>query len=208
MSIEREPSRDHDRRAESIESDSEAARRLLQRPLSESELATQTREVARPIEEDAGARVSLLLFECGGERFALPGSVVRRVTLPTAVHRVPHRSNAVLRGICNLGGQLVPAADLASLLELDASPEPRDSPHRRMLLLGESPDFWVVEVDEVLGVVRVDPAGLIDPPATVRAARDHLTEHLVELETGSARVERVAMLGGPRLLEALARSLA
>jgi hypothetical protein len=60
----------------------------------------------------------------------------------------------------------------------------------------------------VLGVVRVDPAGLIDPPATVRAARDHLTEHLVELETGSARVERVAMLGGPRLLEALARSLA
>jgi len=193
-----------------IASDSDAARRLLQRPLSDEELAAQTCEVARPLEEEAGTRISLLLVECGGERLALPGAVVRRVTLPAVVHRVPHRSNKVLRGICNLGGQLVPAADLAALLELDGSGEEGDSPRRRMLLLGESPEQWAVEVDHVIGVVRIDPEGLLDPPATVRAARDHLTEHLVELaaDFGTGQAERVAVLSGPRLLEGLARSLA
>ena len=193
-----------------IASDSDAARRLLQRPLSDEELAAQTCEVARPLEEEAGTRISLLLVECGGERLALPGAVVRRVTLPAVVHRVPHRSNKVLRGICNLGGQLVPAADLAALLELDGSGEEGDSPRRRMLLLGESPEQWAVEVDHVIGVVRIDPEGLLDPPATVRAARDHLTEHLVELDanSGTGQAERVALLSGPKLLEGLARSLA
>jgi chemotaxis-related protein WspD len=193
-----------------IASDSDAARRLLQRPLSDEELAAQTGEVARPLEEEAGARISLLLVECGGERLALPGAVVRRVTLPAVVHRVPHRSNKVLRGICNLGGQLVPTADLAALLELDGAGEEGDSPRRRMLLLGESPEQWAVEVDHVIGVVRIDPEGLLDPPATVRAARDHMTEHLVELaaDSGTGHAERVAVLSGPRLLEGLARSLA
>ncbi|MHC4833848.1 MAG: chemotaxis protein CheW [Planctomycetota bacterium] len=174
-----------------IASDADAARRLLQRPLSDEELAAQTGEVARPLEEEAGARISLLLVECGGERLALPGAVVRRVTLPAVV-------------------QLVPTADLAALLELDGSGEEGDSRHRRMLLLGESPEQWAVEVDHVIGVVRIDPEGLLDPPATVRAARDHLTEHLVELaaDLGAGQAERVAVLSGPRLLEGLARSLA
>lgn len=189
---------------------SDAARRLLQRPLSREELDAQTVEVARPIEAEGGTRISLLLVECGGERLALPGEVVRRVALPATVHRVPHRSNAVLRGICNLGGQLVPVADLAAVLELEAVPEDRPERERRMLLLGEASEPWAVEVDRVIGVIRIDPGTLLDPPVTVRAARDHMTEHLVESigDAADDSSRRVALLSGTRLLEGLGRSLA
>lgn len=210
MAVERDPAFAAGRDAASAAPHSEAARRLLQRPLSDDELVVQTAEVARRLEEDTGRRISLLVFECGGERLAIHGSVVGRVTLPAIVHRVPHRSNAVLRGICNLDGQLVLVGDLAALLDLDGSSAPSDSRDRRMLLLGESPEQWAVEVDRVIGVFGVDPDRLLDPPATVGAARDHLTEHLVEIDVadGGDGTERMALLSGERLLAGLGRGLA
>lgn len=199
-----------------VSSASEAAQRLLNRPLTEGDLADQTAEVARPLDEGAGDRISVLVVECGGERLAMPGSLVRRVALPAIVHRVPHRSNAVLRGICNIGGQLALAADLAALLDLERPPGGAEDRARRMLLLGDGAEQWVIEVDRVIGVVRVDPARLLDPPATVRAARDRLTEHLVEIDLsggsdggdGGGGTVRMALLSGSRLLEGLGRSLA
>ena len=129
------------------EANHDATRRLLERPLGPEELAAQTLEVARVIDEDASDRTSVLVIECAGERLGLPGSLVRRVDATSALHRVPHRSNAVLRGIVNLGGQLSLVGDLGALLELPrpAATATRESDRdRRMLLLGESPEHLVV----------------------------------------------------------------
>ncbi len=190
----------------------DATRRLLERPLGPEELEAQTREVARVLEEDACDRTSILVVECGGERIGLPGSLVRRVSGPSPVHRVPHRSNAVLKGIVNLGGQLSLVGDLVALLELPrpagakAGDAGRD---RRMLLLGESPEQWVVEVDRVLGVLRLESARLESPPVTIRAARDHHSEHLVDLREGEVAggSGRIAVLGADKLLAGFRRSL-
>lgn len=190
----------------------DATRRLLERPLGEEDLRAQTAEVARPLEEDACERASILLVECGGERIGLPGSLVRRVGGPQPVHRVPHRTNAVLRGIANLGGQLALVADPVALLELP-QPAKRDDPKaaasRRMLLLGESPEQWVIEVDRVLGVLRIETSRLEPPPLTIRAARDHLSDHLVTLGEGEAEggPGRIAVLGAEKVLAGLRRSL-
>ncbi|MFM1889702.1 MAG: hypothetical protein RLZZ565_459 [Planctomycetota bacterium] len=190
----------------------DATRRLLERPLGPEELEAQTREVARVLEEDACDRTSILVVECGGERIGLPGSLVRRVSGPSPVHRVPHRSNAVLKGIVNLGGQLSLVGDLVALLELPrpagakAGDAGRD---RRMLLLGESLEQWVVEVDRVLGVLRLESARLESTPVTIRAARDHHSEHLVDLREGEVAggSGRIAVLGADKLLAGFRRSL-
>ncbi len=194
------------------EASHDATRRLLERPLGPEELQAQTLEVARVLEEDACERTSVLVVECAGERLGLPGSLVRRVSATLAVHRVPHRSNAVLRGIVNLGGQLSLVGDLAALLELPKSATNASGDagrDRRMLLLGESPEHWVVEVDRVLGVLRIESTRLEAPPLTIRAARDHLSEHLVDLHEGEAAggPGRIAVLGAEKLVAGLRRSL-
>ncbi len=188
--------------------DLNATRRLLDRPLDARELHAQTEEVARPLEEDAGERVSVLIVECGGERLALPGSLVRRVSALAPVHRVPHRSNSVLRGIVNLGGHVTLAADLASLLELPKA-ESASTADRRMLLLGEGSEQWAVEVDRVLGVLRVEVGRLGDAPVTVRAARDHHTDRLLTLLDGEVDggAGRVALLSEEKVLAGLRRNL-
>lgn len=194
------------------EANHDATRRLLERPLGPEELAAQTLEVARVIDEDASDRTSVLVVECAGERLGLPGSLVRRVDATSALHRVPHRSNAVLRGVVNLGGQLSLVGDLGALLELPrpAAAATRESDRdRRMLLLGESPEHWVVEVDRVLGVLRIESTRLESPPLTIRAARDHLSEHLVDLHEGeiAGGAGRIAVLGADTLIAGLRRSL-
>lgn len=182
----------------------DSMRALLERPLGASELARQTAEVARPLKQDESDRVSVLLVECGGERFGLPGSLVRRVTAPVPIHRIPHRSNAVLRGLCNLGGHLSLVASLEALLDLPAA-TPQGA-ERRMLLVGDGAEQWVIEVDRVLGVARIETSRLVDPPSTVRAAKDHLTERLI-LPTDGSSEGRVALLSSERLLAGLRRSL-
>ncbi|MGA0173388.1 MAG: chemotaxis protein CheW [Phycisphaerales bacterium] len=194
------------------EASQDATRRLLERPLGPEELAAQTREVARVLEEDACERTSILVVECGGERIGLPGSLVRRVSGPSPVHRVPHRTNAVLKGIVNLGGQLSLVGDLVALLELPKAATatgPGPGRDRRMLLIGETPEQWVVEVDRVLGVLRIESTRLESPPVTIRAARDHHSEHLVDLREGEAAggPGRIAVLGSDKLLAGLRRSL-
>lgn len=186
----------------------DAMAELLGRPLSQRDLAEQTRAAAMPLERESGRLESVLLVEVGGERMGLPAALVRRVFPLAPVHRVPHRSNRVLRGICNLGGRLTLAASLEALLDLAAAAAPAaaDPRQRRTLLIGEESAAWALEVDRVLGVIRVDAETLAEPPATVEAARDRHTARLLDDPTPGGG--RIALLDGERLLASLARSLA
>jgi len=184
----------------------DAMGRLLDRALSAEDLALQTREVAASVEPEQGDLASVLVVEVGGERFGLPGSLVRRVVPPAAVHRIPHRSNSVLRGLCNLGGQLLLTGSLEALMEL-APASGSAAATRRMLILADPAGAWAVEVDRVHGVVMVERTQFRDPPATVRAARDRFSDRLFP-DPSATGGDRIALLDAERLLQGLARSLA
>lgn len=187
------------------ESRRDAMAELLSRPLSQRDLAEQTRAAAMPLERESARLESVLLVEVGGERMGLPAALVRRVFPLAPVHRVPHRTNRVLRGICNLGGRLTLAASLEAVLDL-AAEATADSSQRRTLLIGEESAAWAIEVDRVLGVIRADAETLAEPPATVEAARERHTARLLDDPTPGGG--RIALLDGERLLASLARSLA
>lgn len=176
--------------------DGGAILRLLDRPLSDDDLREATERVARPAEVAEKDLVRLLVFQLGDELLACESLQVNQVVLAAAVHRIPHRTNRIVRGLCSLGGDLLLCADLANLLELNeptaataASPS-----RRRMIVLGEERTRWVVEVDAVGGVTSVPSSSIRRPPITVDAAAARYAKGLVPVNDRLAAlldVERI-----------------
>lgn len=164
-----------------------AMSRLLDRPLDEDEVRAATLRVEQPLTSADGELVSLLTFRLDDELFGLPAGDVVRVTHVAAVHRIPHRTNAVIRGLCNVEGELLLCANLAAVLELPHR-EPSDTAaaadRRRMVVLGRRADSWAVVADEVLGVMRLAARTFLPPPVTVHKARQCFTRNLVPLPDG------------------------
>jgi purine-binding chemotaxis protein CheW len=63
----------------------------------------------------------LLSFSLGELRLALPAAVVREVTRAVAITPLP-RAPAIVEGVINVRGQLVPALDLRQRFELPPNP--------------------------------------------------------------------------------------
>jgi chemotaxis-related protein WspD len=163
--------------------------RLLDRPLSAADLVETTARIGQPITPPERETRSVVAFRLGAEWFAVAAGDVHRVTCPVPVHHVPHRSNAIIRGLCNIEGQLLICGSLRDLLGLvDGEMPDAEMPDAeqlsgdvRMLVLGEPHDGWVVEVDAVLGVVDIDLRSVQPPPVTVEHARDRYTDSIVSL---------------------------
>lgn len=102
-------------------------------------------EPARP----APRRGSILLFQVGPLRLALPTRVTSAVSPVLHIARVPHRSGTVLLGLVAFRGEILPCCSLARLLDVSHT----ETGAARMLILQESPGRqWAVPIDAVLGI--------------------------------------------------------
>jgi chemotaxis signal transduction protein len=168
----------------------DAILRLLNRPLSEEDVRAATERVAQPLTAPRRDVDSLLVMRVGSEHLALFAVDVARITRVAAVRRIPHRTNAVIRGLCNVNGELLICGSLQSLLGLSedegetADGSDAGSRRRRMVVFGDEADRWTVEVDEVEGVVNVETASYLPPPVTVGRALDRYTVSLAPLADG------------------------
>jgi chemotaxis-related protein WspD len=174
--------------------------RLLDRPIVPAELDVQTALAARSEDARRGQSVRLLLFRIGDEVAALPVRHLRRVTPLARPSPIPNRSGRVVRGLCNIRGEIVLCADLHRLLGLHeraASVTPPDDAgeSRRMVVIGSAENSWAFEVDALLGVESADPATFRVPPVTVAYSLADFTMGVTEM---SGRC--VTILDGERLL--------
>ena len=101
----------------------DAIQRLLDQPLSSEELRDATERVARPLQPPEKKVLRLLVFRLHDQPFAVEARYVLKVTRAAEVHRIPHRTNTIVRGLCHLDGELLLCADLANLLELELRPD-------------------------------------------------------------------------------------
>jgi chemotaxis-related protein WspD len=183
-----------------------AARRFFDRPAPPGYLESWGELLAQPIATVDGGALSVLVFRLGDEWMALPAAALAEVAPLRKMHRVPHRSDAVLAGIVNIRGQLELCLRLARLLGLDqtseaalsAAAEPR-------LIVVDRPgepgrNRWVFTVDEVAGIHRVPRQELSAPPSTVSHAARQATAGIF-----AWREETVALLDEARLLDGLHR---
>lgn len=174
----------------------DAILRLLDKPLTAPDLREATERVAQPLELDDKDVVRVLVFEMGAELMAVPSVHVKQVTRATSVHRIPHRTNKIVRGLCNLDSELLLCADLATLLDLPDSEggSAGDSQSRRMIVLGDDAHTWVVEVDAVRGVTSVPRGSFRRPPITADATLSRYTTNLIPVGEHTAAlldVERI-----------------
>jgi chemotaxis-related protein WspD len=123
---------------------------------------------ARESAHDDGSSVGVLIFRLAGEWLALSTKVVAEVTAVRPVHRIPHRTNAVVTGLVNLRGQLHLCASLHGLLGVE--PSPGGNGHGsvpRMVVIRQGNEPWVFPAEEVLGVHRVPRDQLRGVPSTL-----------------------------------------
>ena len=66
-------------------------------------------------------KISLLVFECAGRRFAVKSSHVSALADVKMIHRIPHRGASPVEGISNIGGELIVTADIARIIGLDSA---------------------------------------------------------------------------------------
>ena len=179
--------------------------RLLDRPVSDADLAAETRLAAADVSRSSRS-AGLLLFGLGAELTALPARLMQRVTPAARPSPIPHRTSGVLRGLCNIRGELVLCADLHRLLGLPprAEPPPPGAPDpRRMVVVGPVGDAWAFEVDRLVGVEQFDPNALKPPPVTVELAIGAFTAGLAEIDGRT-----VTVLDGGRVLAGFKAGLA
>jgi chemotaxis-related protein WspD len=191
----------------------QGAARLLDRPLSDAELAPRS-HAGTPIDNEASrvhasrvdaAMQPALAFRIAGEWLALPTSVVREVDVVRAIHSLPHRRTRAVLGVVNVRGALTIAVSLGELLNMDHAADSRRSTrnsYARMLVAAHDSAPVAFPVDEVEGVVRYAEGALLPVPATLsRATALHARGVL------ACRDTTIGLLDPARLFDSIARSL-
>jgi len=92
---------------------------------------------------------SLLVFQLGDLRLALPTRVAAAVAPVLHVARIPHRAGTVLLGLAAFRGDILPCCSLSRLLGL---PEAETISARTLVLEESAGRRWAVPIDAVLGV--------------------------------------------------------
>ncbi len=144
--------------------------------------------------KQAGAGVTeILVFLVSGQRYALPLPSVQEVQRAVAVTPLP-KAPAVIEGVINLRGAVVPVLDLRARFKLPASPV---SPSDQLIIASAGGRVVAVRVDQVLDLARLE-AGALEtlvrtvPKAEYVAGVAKLPDGLVlihDLETFLTRAE-------------------
>lgn len=112
------------------------------------------------------ARLEVLVFEVGGQRYALRSIEVRELVRCVTVSPLP-RAPAIIEGIINVRGAVVPVLDLRTRFRLP----PKPAAHTDHLILASAgPRLVALRVDRALGLVRLEAGEVEDAKAVVPGA--------------------------------------
>lgn len=185
----------------------EAALALLDRALPSDHAARWTELVARETTLRNPHSRSLVLFEIGNERLALPTMIFDEIADLRPIHSLPHRRDDLVLGVCNIRGELQICLSLHRLLGIEAvaistRQRLRRGAIARLLVLQYGDHKAVVPCDGVLGIERIPEDALMPVPATVsRAVASHSRALFVCQERSCG------LLDEARLFQSISRSL-
>ena len=147
------------------------AAQLLDREVPESYVRQWTDIVAAEQEVVETNFKSVLIFRIGSEWLSLPTSVIKEIGQRSAVHRLPHRSGGIVRGIVSVRGEVLVCVALEALLGLEETrreaPSGSQAEKERLVVCEVDGDRLAFVAKAVHGVYRYLPRNLRDIPATV-----------------------------------------
>lgn len=157
-------------------------------------------------ETESPGAISVVIFRLHNEFLALKTVVFLKALEMRPIHRVPFRTNRVFRGVVNVDGVLLPCISAAELMGISAEDlQGKSGGHqcyRRLMVVTREGARCVFAVDEVLGVMRVLPDQLQQPPQTVSKSLTTLTMHVFQWENRT-----VGLLNDRKLFETFRGSL-
>ena len=168
---------------------SSAGRSLFDRNAPEGYLDEWTRVLSGQKREGISETTSVVIFRLGVEWLALPTLVFKEMADLRVVHHLPHRTNDILLGIVNIGGELQLCVSLTGLLGI-AADEGADAQaghgvYKRMAVVERDRERWVFPMDEIHDVHRLPPDALLAVPVTVSKAAGTYTKGIFQWQDRS-----------------------
>lgn len=165
---------------------SHTGRRLLERPIDESDRQEWTTAFARPPEKKVTTIRSAFVFRAGGEWLGLPAGLIQEVVDMGKIHSLPHKSNKVLRGLVNIRGKLEICFSIGAVLGIDRFEKPEDwkrylSPER-LVVAARDGQRIVFPVSEVYGTYRYAEGMLQQLPITVSGSKAAFSKGILCVE--------------------------
>lgn len=124
--------------------------------------------LARQVEGKRQAVETLMVFRLGTEFFCLPASLVVEVTVPGVVRPLPHKRDALVKGVINVRGTVLLCVALEKLLQ-PAGARPASGPAavgQRLVVFNHQGWRVAALVDEVCGIINFDEELLHELPPT------------------------------------------
>ena len=115
---------------------------------------------------------SAVLVRFGNNWLAVPAQIVREIVELRKIHRIPHRTDDLLRGVVNIRGMLHLCVDLQKLLRMEPGEEnKRARGYSRMVVVEKDGKSWVFSVDEVVSLHRFPPDQIVPLKDAGRTSR-------------------------------------
>ncbi|MGE0666739.1 MAG: chemotaxis protein CheW [Sphingomonadales bacterium] len=124
----------------------------------------------------------VMAFRLGAEWHGLPVGVIDQIHPVAPIRRVPHRTNPGFLGLTAIDGQIELCMSLHAVLGVDDGDGKPAAGIRRWLMLKLGEERWVAPVDEIMGVVRVDPKHVRHIPATLERSPDPASTGIFEVD--------------------------
>ncbi|MCX6967678.1 MAG: chemotaxis protein CheW [Verrucomicrobia bacterium] len=172
-----------------------AAATLLNRKTPEGYLEFWTERIAGPRQVKPAGTRSIVIFRINQEWLALPTEVFLEVVELRPIHTLPHRQDALVRGLTMVRGELLICIALPHLLGFEAPPshaandrKSGRSVYERLLVIGQNGERVVFSVNEVHVGVRYHSDELNLVPATVAQSSTPYTCGLLTWENRTVGV--------------------
>ena len=144
-----------------------------------------------------GNSLEVVVFEVGGLRFGLPAADVQELLRAVALVPLP-RAPAVVEGVSNLRGRVVPVLDIRSRFRLPPSPL---APTDHLIIARAGERLVALRVDRATDLVRLPTADVEEAKGLVPGAEyvawvAKVPDNLVlihDLRTFLSRAESVAL---------------
>lgn len=186
---------------------SKAGRNLLKREAPLHYIDEWTELLANKNDRAVSDTKAVMVFRLGDEWVALAIDVIRKVAEMGIMHRVPHHSNEVVRGMVSMKGELHICVSVGGLLgirkgedwEFDSN---RISYSERLVITSMDNESYVFPVSEVCGVYRLGSDELQKPPSTIS---NSMSTYMTGIFSWQKR--NIGLLDEYRLYNGLSRSL-
>jgi chemotaxis-related protein WspD len=149
-----------------------AAIRLLDRRPDPAYIEEWTELLSKSLVPEAAKGITVIVFRLGKEWLAIDSNVFDEVISERVVHRIPHKSNEVLKGLTNYQGTLKLCVNMHGFLDIDPAVAQHDTAHshpkfKRMVVIQKDLEIWIFPVDDVQGVITFKTELLGNTPVTL-----------------------------------------